>query len=158
MYDMTLPSCFNIPGSISQSGVTMQAYRSIRLTSTSRRGLSLIELAIGSTVAAVIMIAAGSALNLMTRGATGLQASSRLTMDGGVAMARMRREIGQAITSFRPIRFAYRLYPSGYRRRWSIRRDRVFLVRHRRGLADATGRQRIACLPGGQCRAVRLDL
>ena len=63
----------------------MRVHRPIRLTAASQRGFTLIELAIGSAVTVVIMLAVGSALNLMTRGATGLQASSRVTADAAVA-------------------------------------------------------------------------
>jgi type II secretory pathway pseudopilin PulG len=63
-----------------------------------RRAHTLIELVIGSAVMAIVMLAIGSTLNLMTRGATGVEKQSRLTTDATVVMARLRREIASAVT------------------------------------------------------------
>ena len=63
-----------------------------------QRGFSLIELVIGSVIALVVMLAAGGTLHLMTRGAASLQASAQLATDASVAMTRLRRELGAAVT------------------------------------------------------------
>ena len=63
-----------------------------------RRGFSLIELVIGSAIALVVMLAAGGTLQLMTRGAASLQSSAQLATDASVAMTRLRRELGAAVT------------------------------------------------------------
>ena len=44
------------------------------------------------------MLAVGGALHLMTRGAAGIQNSSRLNADASIAMARLRHELGAAVT------------------------------------------------------------
>jgi len=63
-----------------------------------RRGFSLIELSIASSLTVVVMLAVGGALHLMTRGAAGIQNSSRLNADASISLARMRRELGAAVT------------------------------------------------------------
>ncbi len=63
-----------------------------------RYAFSLIELSVASSLTVIVMLAVGGALHLMTRGAAGIQASSQLNADASVAMARMRRELGAAVT------------------------------------------------------------
>lgn len=63
-----------------------------------RRAFTLIELVIGSAITALVMLAVGSTLTLMTRGAASVENASHLTLDATLAMARLRREIGGACT------------------------------------------------------------
>jgi len=55
-------------------------------------------MAIGTAITAIVMVAAGGAIHVMTRGSASLQASSQLATDASVAMARARRELGAAVT------------------------------------------------------------
>lgn len=98
MNNMTLPPslALNTGGSLES---TMRACRSDRSAPRrERRGFSLIELVIGSAIALVVMLAAGGTLHLMTRGGASLQASAQLATDASVAMTRLRRELGAAVT------------------------------------------------------------
>ncbi|GEM_PF-2255875 len=63
-----------------------------------RYAFSLVELSVASSLTVIVMLAVGGALHLMTRGAAGIQASSQLNTDASIAMARIRRELGAAIT------------------------------------------------------------
>lgn len=65
---------------------------------TRRPGFSLIEMTLGTVITAMVMAAAGGAIHVMTRGSASLQASSQLATDASVAMARLRRELGAAVT------------------------------------------------------------
>lgn len=55
-------------------------------------------MSVASSLTVIVMLAVGGALHLMTRGAAGIQASSQLNADASVAMARLRRELGAAVT------------------------------------------------------------
>ncbi len=65
---------------------------------TRRQGFTLIEMAIGTAITAIVMVAAGGAIHVMTRRSASLQASSPPATDASVAMARARRELGAAVT------------------------------------------------------------
>jgi prepilin-type N-terminal cleavage/methylation domain-containing protein len=61
-----------------------------------RRGFTLIEMVVGSSVMVVVMLAIGGTIHLMTRGVASLEASAQLNADAALVTARVRRELGSA--------------------------------------------------------------